>query len=166
MSLRQQLAIEPYWPTLIYVLFIGIVWPVLIPLGVLSHERQQQRRRLMAIPLALGLGIAGYFIWGLGQYSFEAHIQNHCIVYETNAYAGIYLLVPYALATCAAFFFSAERSMVFTGLVNAIAFLAAFYLYRVYLTSAWCFFAAILSGLLYMHFVTVSKVSKGYSLRA
>ena len=160
LSLKHEISIGPYWPMLIYVMFIGIVWPVLIPLGVLHNEPQPKRRLFIAIPLMLGIGIACYFIWALDHYGVTARIQNHCIVYDTNAYAGVYIVAAYAIATCAAFFFSDQKSMVRTGWINAIAFFVAFYLYRVYLTSAWCFFAAILSGLLYLHFTNLSYDSR------
>jgi hypothetical protein len=125
---------------------------VLIPLGVLLTEPNHRRRLFITIPLFLGAAIAVYSMRSLWRDGVTAHIEQHCILYETPAYAGIYVIVAYLVATCAAFFFSTQRSMVRIGWINAAAFSCAFIFYRVFLTSAWCFFAAILSGLIYLHY--------------
>ena len=152
LALRLDVPFGPYWPTQIYGVFVGIIWPVLVPLGVLLTEPNHRRRLFIGFPLFLGMAIALYSLRVLWHDGGTAHIEQHCIVYETTAYAGIYLIIPYLIATCAAFFFSTQRSMVRIGWVNAVAFLIAFIFYHVFLTSAWCFFAAVLSGLIFLHY--------------
>ena len=157
LSLKHHVDIGTYWPILIYSIFVGIIWPILVPLGILLSEKEYRRRLLIIIPIILGTGIGFYSIWSLTHYGVTAQVQDRCILYETNAYSGIYVIIAYLMATCAAFFFSSHKSVVIIGIVNVIAFFTAFYFYRVHLTSIWCFFAAAISVLLYLHFTKLSK---------
>jgi hypothetical protein len=135
LALKRGVSFGPYWPTQVYALFVGVVWPILIPLGVLLTEPNRKRQLFVGIPLLLGIAIAFYSLRSLAYDGVTAHIEHRCILYETPAYSGIYVIAAYVVATCAAFFFSTQRSMVRIGWINAAAFIAAFIFYRVFLSS-------------------------------
>lgn len=150
--LRGQLHLSPYWPIQVYAAFVGIVWPALIPLSLLLVEPHRARRVHFTVPLLLGAGVALYALRALIRDGVTAQINHQCILYETPAYSGIVLIVAYVIATCGGFLCSSRPSLRIVGWMQLGAFLAAFYFYRAYLTSTWCFFAAMISGFLYLHF--------------
>jgi len=138
--------------TQIYAFFIGIVWPLMIPLGVLLIEPGILRRRLMMAVLAIGVMVAGATLVILVRYGVGVQVVNHCLVY-TNPFGGGWLIrSAYVLATCAAWFVSSHKSVRWIGAAMVMGFGVAFTFYRLNWPSVWCFFAAIVSVLIYVHF--------------
>ncbi|MCE9508697.1 MAG: hypothetical protein K8R48_10370 [Alphaproteobacteria bacterium] len=142
----------PYWLTQAYAVFAGTLLPLAIPLGIFLIEPNNIRRRWLAVFFLIGGGVAAYTLSIIVRFGFEAEISNRCILYRHPAEQGPHMLLLYIIATCAAFFCSSERGLLWIGIANIWAFAAAYYFYQVNLVSVWCFFAAILSGMLCLYF--------------
>lgn len=61
------------------------------------------------------------------------------------------MIVFYLAATCVSCFFSSHRFVKLFGVLALLSYIAAYLAYVMAVTSVWCFFAAILSVLIYLH---------------
>lgn len=143
---------NPYGLTQSYAVFVGIIWPIMVPLSLWMIEADKKRKRMMAGIIITGVGIAAYTLNELLRFPITARIVDYCIIYEYPIKQPHSLLAFYVIATCAAFFFSSEAAIAGLGVVYLLAFLVSYYFYSYDLTSVWCFFAAIISGLIYLYF--------------
>jgi hypothetical protein len=150
--LQEKTGAGPYWLTQIYATFAGILWPLAIPLGIFLIEPNNIRRRWLAALFLIGAGVAAYTLSIIVRFGFEAEISNRCILYRHPAEQGPHILLLYVVVTCAAFLCSSERRLLWIGIANIWAFAVSYYFYQVNFVSVWCFFAAVLSGMLYLYF--------------
>ena len=136
----------------VYAFFIGVIWPMVIPLGILLIEPDRWRKRLMTAVFAIGVIVAiGTFIIIL-RYGVEVAVVNHCLVYSNPFGGGLLVRSAYVIATCAAYFLSSHRSVRWIGVVMLGGFGVAYSFYHLNWPSVWCFFAALVSALIYYHF--------------
>ncbi len=128
-----------------------IAWPALVPYAMYRMEenagRHESLRRLMAVGVAVML-LHGY---GLATYPATARISAFHIQYGLAApswliYAGS---LGYVVATILPLFISSVRRVYLFGLVILFSYIATIFFYREYLTSVWCFFAAIASSIIW-----------------
>lgn len=61
-------------------------------------------------------------------------------------------MVLYLAATCVCSFFSSHKIINIFGALALLLFIVAYWFYTVAFFSVWCFFAAILSVVIYLHF--------------
>ena len=140
-----------YWLIHSYGVFVGIIWPLMIPAALYLIEPKRIRRRFILPILAVGAGVAVYTVRAMITSEINASIVNHCILYVPSVEPGSLLLISYVISTSAAFFCSSYRSIHLIGVMNLISFLIAYYYYEINFASGWCFFAAIVSGFIYLH---------------
>ena len=133
-----------------YTIFVGVFWSTIPTLSLLMIEPVYWQKNIMKLLLLIGIGVAIYTINGLLQAPISARIGNSCIQYQTIE--PHLTLVFYVIATCAAFFVSSHRIINWIGLFYILAFAVTYYFYSYDLASVWCFFAAIISGLIYLQF--------------
>jgi heme/copper-type cytochrome/quinol oxidase subunit 4 len=143
---------DTYWLAQAYTLFVGMLWPVMAPLSIWLLEPKRINRCMMLPVLATGIGIALYTAYALWQFPVTTRIAEYCISYEYPVPQPHLMLVAYIIATCAAFFIASDSFIVWLGGINLAAFAASYYIYSYDLTSVWCFFAAIISGMIYLYF--------------
>lgn len=98
-----------------------------------------------------GLGLAAYTIAGLISEPVIAYIVNGSIRYVHDVEGQQFVLAMYLFATCVPFILSSNRYLNITGAVITLGFFVAFYTYRETFASVWCFFAAVLSALIYFY---------------
>ncbi len=67
-------------------------------------------------------------------------------------------MMLYLAATCIVSFFSSHKMIVIFGILSLILFMVAYWFYTVAFFSVWCFFAAILSAIIYLHFSFEKRV--------
>jgi hypothetical protein len=74
------------------------------------------------------------------------------ILYNTESPQSLALptFIFYLAATIAPFFVSGIKRMYLLGIIMSISCLAAAIFYKLYLTSVWCFFAAVISIFIYL----------------
>ncbi|HEY0468694.1 MAG TPA: DUF6629 family protein [Polyangiaceae bacterium] len=135
--------------------FVGIalvVWPTWLPFALRLAERDPRRRRALGVLLWAGSLVASCALLLIARFPPFAQIQGHSINYE---YAGsgdvprrLLFLVAYVIPTVVPFFVTTLRMARLLGVVLVLSLLTAFVVQREALTSVWCFFAAILSGLI------------------
>ena len=154
---------EQYWLTQIYTAFAGILWPLLIPLGIFLIESDNRRKRFLLAIFLISIGLAVYTLSIIARFGFHAEIFNACILYSHPAEQGLHMLALYIVTTCGAFFCSSERAIIWIGLANILALLAASNFYWTNFVSVWCFFSAFVSGLIYLYFSHKNQAEKSHS---
>jgi hypothetical protein len=141
--------------------FLGIalvLWPLWLPGALLRLEADAARRRVLKGLCWIGLIVAACAALLLLQWQPAARVAGHSIRYDYSSGAGAwppgFYLACYAIPTVAPFFFSSAILARITGLALVASLVLAFIVQRDALTSVWCFFAALLSALV---FVTVTR---------
>lgn len=133
-----------------FIVFAFVLWPPYISIATLAYEKHLMRRRLLFITLLVGLSLAAYAIFHLVYYEIQAQLVSCHILYRVKDIEfSYYSIIPYLIATILPFFISSIKKLWVLGLASLISFIVSFVVYTTWLTSIWCFFAAIISMLLY-----------------
>jgi len=129
-----------------------VVWPTWLPFALRRIECSATRRRTLAALLVAGGVVAVCAVLLMVSFPPFARIAGHSISYD---YAGtgdapkhLLLLLAYVVPTVAPFFASSLHMARLLGSVLAASLLVSVLVKRDALTSVWCFFAAVLSGLI------------------
>ncbi|MBI5004247.1 hypothetical protein HZC00_04090 [Candidatus Kaiserbacteria bacterium] len=139
--------------THIYYVFAHIWWPVFIPIAVALIEPVPQRRRMMWVLEAVGILVGGYFVNMMATRPITSSILNDSIVYSHPGIYVYHVLALYVLVVCGSFLLSSKRLINLLGVLLAVAFAVCFFFYFAVLASVWCFFAAVLSIVIYVYFL-------------
>lgn len=131
------------WMRDYYNMFAFVGWPIWVPLSLLAVEKISSRRLILSAFLLIGILIGGYNLLILFEQPAYPVVANHSIRYESQIpYEEVYL---YAIITLLPWFFSSLQGSWIAGLVFAFSFFIAGYFYEFTFASVWCFFAAIVS---------------------
>jgi len=127
--------------------------PFLVPLAVWLIEKVVWRKRILGLLTLLGLGLAIYTMYGLSTIPSSVSVVNNTLYYNNPWTANLYDAIIYIITTCASLMLSSSISIALFGLLNLIGISIIFLLRPYGFTSLWCLYAAVISGLLYFHFV-------------
>jgi hypothetical protein len=137
--------------------FLGFalaVWPAWLPLSLFRTERDGHRRRLLAAMEALGVIVAIVSAVLLAKSTPVAVVAGHSIRYDHagggNTVIDALVVLAYLIPTVGPFFVSSASHARAIGTLLIVALVAAILVEREALTSVWCFFAAMLSGTVYL----------------
>lgn len=140
--------------TYVYSGFSHVLWPMFIPFAMLCLERDPWRRRALLGFEAIGVAVGLYLLYFIVSKPVvaeidELHVVRH-MIYESPHFFNIPVMLLYVSATCLSCFVSSHRYVRLFGLLELVAFVAAYLFYVGALVSIWCFFAAILSVMIYL----------------
>ena len=147
--------------TMAYVFFSHVLWPVLIPIAVLLIEPSPSRRRDLVILVAVGATVSAYLVWRTLAYGIESHPEGQHIEYVLPLAYAVLTTVLYVLSTTASLILSSHRSVRIFGLLTLLAFVVTYAAYEHWLVSVWCYFAAMLSAIVLLHFNVRPAATKG-----
>lgn len=135
----------------VFVLMAQVLWPVLIPFSVLLMEEDKTRKKILLALTAAGAAVAAYFLYRLMSYGVYAGVFGRHITYQNSVrdYFAKTALIFYLFATLLPLFVSSIKRMWILGLIMTLSFVAAFVFYTRCLISVWCFFAALISFMVY-----------------
>lgn len=140
----------------VYAFFAFAWWPFWIPFALLIAEDNPTRKTAFGV-----LTFLGFFLGAYGLYHVLTHPVQVAIVENSIQYtAGISesTIWPYFFLTLFPWFCSSLKGTTFLGIVIAISTFATSYFYYNFFTSVWCFFAALLSGLVVITLKIQKKV--------
>lgn len=138
--------------TFVFSFFSHAWWPIFVPIAFLLVEPEPWRRKALGVFVALGVAVGLYLLYFLFQLPVTARIVEDSIAYESVHFYTPVVLVLYLLATTISGLFSSHWCLrAFGGLAFVLALAAAGIALTTFV-SVWCFFAAILSLLIYLHF--------------
>ena len=137
--------------TYVFLVTALVIWPTMIPLSVWFMEKVKRRKKVLAYLIALGGVLSLFYAFCLFVYNVTPQIQNFHIRY-VDEFPGTLVkiaFVCYLITTIAPIFISSVRRMWLFGILIAVSCLITGIFFAQYLTSVWCFFAAIISIVIY-----------------
>jgi hypothetical protein len=140
------------WATYVFSMFSHVLWPIFVPFAILLVEPDAQRRRAIGAFQGIGLGVGIYLLYFIVRFPVTARIYQQSIFYDSPHFFIGGVLVAYFLATCISGLFSSHRCINVFGVLAFVLAVAAYQVSVKTFVSVWCFFAAVLSLLIYIHF--------------
>ncbi len=137
--------------TIIYSGFSHVLWPIYIPFAIGVLRTTRWRKNALSVFQVAGLVVGLYLAYAIVTQSIVAEVVSRHIVYVSPHFFAPAVIVLYLAATCVSCFFSSHRFVNLFGALAFAFFIAAYMVYSSALISIWCFFAAILSVLIYAH---------------
>ncbi|TSC85635.1 MAG: hypothetical protein G01um10148_1021 [Parcubacteria group bacterium Gr01-1014_8] len=138
--------------TYIFSLFAFVVWPIYVPFVVGLLETVQWRKKALYIFQAAGLAVGVYLLYSHTLSYVTSEIVTRHVVYNNSHFYGLTVMLLYFGATIVSCLFSSKRVINTFGILTFLFAMIAYLFYTNAFVSVWCFFAAILSVLVYVHF--------------
>lgn len=133
-------------------LFSQVIWPVYIPVSVLLLEPVPWRRKaIFAISLA-GAAVSVFLLYYVVQRPVISVVEGHHIQYIFPHFHAFTASGLYLLGTCIAPLVSSYRYVRLFGVLITVSLAITAIFYSTWFISVWCFFAALLSGAVVLHF--------------
>jgi len=131
----------------IFLITAQVIWPVLMPLSVLLMEEDSKRRRLLRILFVAGMALSLYYGFYLLTSHVTSEILNCHILYtiESPKTLSLPIFLLYLTTTITPLFISSVKRIYLMGILILLSLVIALFFYKVHLTSVWCFFAAVIS---------------------
>ena len=134
-----------------YVLIAYVLWPVFVPFSAYVLETDMRRRKVILLCQVVGLGVGVSLL--LASLRDQVQVSADCCSLSYQVNASDLLIAPYVVAVAIPFLSSSRKSLVLFGVgVAASCAAAAIAASAAAFPSVWCFFAALLSAGLYLHF--------------
>ena len=137
--------------TYLYSGFSHVLWPIYVPLAIGFLEAVPWRKKAIFAFEAAGATAGLYLLYFLVARPVVAEVIGKHIVYVSPHFYAVPVMVLYLAATCVSCFFSSHGFVRLFGGIALLSFIAAYLVHVLALVSIWCFFAAILSLLIYLH---------------
>lgn len=131
--------------------FSHVLWPIYIPFAIGVLETVRWRKRALGGFGVAGLAVGLYLLYFIVTRPLVAQVVSRHIEYASPHFYIPAIMVLYLAATCMSAFFSSHRFVNLFGILALLSFLAAYFIAAHALVSVWCFFAAVLSVLMYLH---------------
>jgi hypothetical protein len=136
-----------YFPLYIFLIFAQLVWPVWIPFSVLRLEHDRTRATILKWILGMGICVSLYLMYCLFAYKVSAEIQSRHILYSLRFPTAFTWIVSmfYFVPTVVPLFVSSTKKIQLLGLAVLASFVFSMIYFSQHLISVWCFFAGIIS---------------------
>lgn len=131
--------------------FSHVLWPIYVPIAMGILEAVRWRQRTIFMFEIAGLVVGLYLLYFIVTRSVIAEVVGSNIAYLSPHFYVLPVTVLYLAATCVSCFFSSHGFVRLFGVLALLAFIVTYLFFAVALISVWCFFAAILSLLIYIH---------------
>lgn len=138
--------------TQIYAFFSHALWPAWIPLAVLLMEAPGRRHRVLLTFVAAGAAVGAYLFYVLTAFPAVSRPTGQHIEYLSPHFFAAEVMTLYLLATTVSPLVSTHGWVKVFGALALLSFGAAYYFYTTWFISVWCFFAAVLSSTIALHF--------------
>ena len=138
--------------THVYSFFSHVLWPVYVPVAVLLIEPAGRRRRGLAAFVAAGAAVSAYLLYVLVAYPVVSRPTGQHVEYDSPHFFAAVTMLLYLLSTAISPLLSTHRMVGVFGVLALLSFGAAYAFYATWFISVWCFFAALLSAVIYLHF--------------
>lgn len=151
--------------TLVYSLFSHVLWPILVPYAVGRLERVPWRKTALLACQIAGVAVGLYLLYFIVMFPVTSRVLGQHIVYESPHFYIVVVMALYLSATCLTSLLSSERIIRAFGALSLATFVGAYLIHVATLVSVWCFFAAVLSFMVYFYF-SQKRVKADGALRA
>jgi len=133
----------------IFLFFAQVVWPLWVPLSIWQLEKEAPRKKILFVVFCIGVFTSCVLAYFLLAYPVTARANGSHIFYELG-YPGISMKlgILYFIPTVISSFLSTYRGVQVMGLVILASFIVSKLFFKEELISVWCFFAAVISGVI------------------
>lgn len=146
--------------TFVYSLFSHVLWPLYVPFAVLLLEPVRWRRRALLALLAAGAAAGLYLLANMLRFPIVSRALGGHIQYVSPHFYIAAVMGGYLAGTCISMLVSSHKRVNLFGIVALSSFIASYAIYTQWLVSVWCFFAAVLSVIVLLHFINRISPSK------
>ena len=137
----------------VYSFFSHVLWPIYVPLTVLLIEPRGRRRGALLAFVAAGLAVGVYLLYFLVAFPIVSRPTGQHIEYVSPHFFAAAVMTLYLLSTTVSPILSTHRVVKVFGVLALLSFAGAYFFYATWFISVWCFFAALMSAVVYLHFV-------------
>ncbi len=139
--------------THVYSFFSHALWPAYVPVAVLLIEPAGGRRRALLPFAAAGVAVGAFLLYILIIFPVVSRPTGQHVEYVSPHFFAATVMTLYLLSTTVSPVISTHRTVRLFGVLAFLSFAAVYYFYANWFISVWCFFAALLSAVVYFHFV-------------
>ena len=139
--------------THVYSFFSHVLWPVYVPVAVLLIEPSGRRRRVLLTFVAAGLAVGVYLLYFLVAFPVVSRPTGQHIEYVSPHFFAVVAITLYLMSTTFSPILSTHRMVKVFGVLALLSFGAAYFFYATWFISVWCFLAALMSAVVYRHFL-------------
>jgi hypothetical protein len=151
LSFRFEIPLLNVTMTYLFVLFSHVLWPIFVPYSVWLIETVEWRKKVIRIFQLIGSAVGLYLLYYIIMFPITSEIKVN-VLYVFPDFHKPPVLLLYIFATCVSGFFSSHRMIQVFGVLALLLFMLSYWFYMVAFFSVWCFFSALLSGVIYLHF--------------
>jgi len=137
--------------TYAFTLFSHVLWPMYVPFAIGLVETVAWRKKAIWAFRVIGIAVGLYLLYWIVRFPVTSEVDEH-IVYVSPHFIKVPMMMLYLAATCVSCFFSSHKLINLFGVLALLLFMVAYWIHTVAFFSVWCFFAAILSVVIYLHF--------------
>lgn len=137
--------------TYAFTLFSHVLWPMYVPFAIGLVETVAWRKKAIRVFQFIGIAVGLYLLYLVVRFPVTSKVEEH-IVYVSPHFYKAPMMALYLAATCAGAFFSSHKIINLFGVLALLLFMVAYWVHAAAFFSIWCFFAAILSAVIYLHF--------------
>jgi hypothetical protein len=147
--------------TYIFFCIAQLIWPIWVPLAIYKLEKGQGRKKPLRVLLGLGIVLSAYLAFCLLSFDVNAEVVGHHIAYLNN-YPDA--LIPacgaiYIICTIAPPVFSSIKNLWVLALTILVSYIVTMVSYEEYIISVWCYFASIISVLVFLFMTYINAKS-------
>lgn len=159
LGMENKIPFSPYGDAAknLFLIIAFVIWPVWIPLSLFIAENSKIRSVLLSLIAAFGICLAAFNVYHGSSQSIGVAIVGKSLRYLGELPDETYL---YLFAVAVPCFISSMRWMWLFGAFVLLTAIATDFLYERMFVSVWCFFAAIVSTILYFSIRSTSNLEK------
>ena len=121
-------------------------------MAVLLLEPPGWRRRALGALVAAGFAVGAYLFYVLAVFPVVSRPTGRHIEYVSPHFFAAATMTLYLMSVAFGPILSTHRMVKVFGVLALLSFGGAYLFYATWFISVWCFFAAILSGIIFFHF--------------
>ncbi len=133
----------------VYIFFAFLLWPFYVPLTVLIFD--QKRKKALRWLVGVGFAVTLTLFAALVLEPLTVQALKSSIHYDLNIPFKITITAVYALVVCGSLLLSSKKEFRWFGVSLLIAAIITAAFFFINFVSVWCFFAALLSSLIYFY---------------
>ena len=142
-----------------YAFIAFVFWPIFVPFAMYMVETGRMRRKLIFLCQLVGLYIGIAFFIGIISGTVDATMVSHSISYQISPSPHM-SLAPYLIAVSVPFLIASNKRLIILGVALLVACgTAAYMACSSTFPSLWCFYAAIMSLIVYLYFRYQAKAA-------
>ena len=140
------------WCAYIFLTCAYVIWPILIPFAILKIENKKRNIQSLSFVYFIGIATSIVYLISMLVYPVESLLVEHHIKYILHYPSWVLIIgsVCYGVATVVPAFISSVKKVWILGLLVALSYIITSLYFREYVISVWCYFAALISGVVFI----------------